>query len=68
MALAEAWLGEGTLHRARGDYLKQELADDDIIDAIAGLWTAHRVADGTAETLPDSPPLDETGLPMEIVF
>ncbi|MCH6562048.1 MAG: DUF429 domain-containing protein [Myxococcales bacterium] len=68
VALAEAWLGEGILQRARGDYRKKDLADDDIIDAIAGLWTAHRIADGTAKTLPDSPPRDETGLPMEIVF
>jgi len=68
VALAESWLGEGILQRARRDYLKKDLADDDIIDAIAGLWTAHRIDDGTAETLPDSPPRDETGLPMEIVF
>ncbi len=68
VALAEAWLGEGILERARGEYLKRDLADDDVVDAIAGLWTAHRIADGTAETLPASPPRDETGLPMEIVF
>ena len=66
--LAEAWLGEGILERARGEHLKKNLADDDVVDAIAGLWSAHRIADGTAETLPASPPYDETGLRMEIVF
>lgn len=68
VSLAEAWLGPGILKRARGIYLKQELGDDDVVDAIAALWTAHRIAEGTATTLPDSPPTDETALPMEIVF
>jgi predicted RNase H-like nuclease len=56
------------LSRARGEHLKKDLADDDIVDAIAGLWTAHRIANGTAEALPSPPPRDETGLPMQIVF
>ncbi len=68
IALAEAWLGAGILKRARGDHLKKDLADDDVADAIAGLWTAHRIAAGNAESLPASTPRDETGLPMEIVF
>jgi predicted RNase H-like nuclease len=68
LALAEDWLGEGILARARGGHLKKDLADDDILDAIAALWTAHRIADGSCETLPESPPVDETGLPMQIVF
>jgi predicted RNase H-like nuclease len=68
LALAEAWLGPGVLDRARGDYPKQDVADDDILDAIAVLWTAHRIADGSAQTLPGSAPSDETGLPMQIVF
>lgn len=68
LALAESWLGAGILARARGNHLKKDLADDDIVDAIAGLWSAHRIANGEAETLPDSPPQDQTGLPMEIVF
>jgi predicted RNase H-like nuclease len=68
IALAERWLGEGILERARGEHARRDLADDDVLDAIAGLWTAHRIAEGTAETLPPSPPRDESGLPMEIVF
>lgn len=68
LGLVERWLGTGVLERARGAHLKKHLADDDILDAIAGLWTAHRIADGTAETLPTAPPCDGTGLPMEMVF
>ena len=68
VALAEAWLGAGILERARGGYLKKVLADDDIVDAIAALWTAQRIAAGVAKALPDSPPRDETGLPMQIVY
>lgn len=67
-ALAERWLGAGILQRARGDQFKKHLADDDILDAIAALWTAQRIADGSFEALPESPPIDDSGLPMQIVF
>jgi predicted RNase H-like nuclease len=67
-ALAEHWLGRGVIASARGDHLKKDLADDDILDAIALLWTAHRIAEGKHATLPESPPTDATGLPMRIVF
>jgi predicted RNase H-like nuclease len=66
--LVEAWLGQGVLEQARGETRKKDLADDDVVDAIAALWTAHRILDGTAETLPASAPRDEIGLRMEIVF
>jgi len=68
LALSEGWLGEGVMARARGNRLKKHLADDDILDAIAALWTAHRIASGEAASLPGSPPLDEALLPMQIVF
>ena len=68
LALAEAWLGPAILARARAEHPRRALGDDDILDAIAALWTAHRIAAGTAETLPASPPRDAMGLPMRIVF
>lgn len=68
LALAEAWLGPGVLDRARGDHLKKDLADDDILDAIATLWTAARIASGNAVPLPADPPTDAAGLPMRIVY
>ena len=68
LALAEGWLGAGLLAGARGHHPKARLADDDILDAMATLWTAKRIADGTARSLPEDPPLDATGLPMRIVY
>jgi hypothetical protein len=44
-----------------------EVADDDILDAFAALWTAERIAPGEAVTLPEVPPRDRHGLPMEMV-
>jgi predicted RNase H-like nuclease len=66
-ALAEKWLGAGTLTRAR-KCAGAGVADDDILDAIAALWTATRIAEGRARTLPERPPVDATGLRMEIVY
>jgi len=66
--LAEAWLGPEALQTCRADHPKSMVADDDILDAIAALWTATRIANGEAETLPETPPADSTGLPMEIVY
>lgn len=40
-------------------------AADDVLDAYAVLWTARRIAAGTAETLGDGQ-CDERGLPMAI--
>ena len=55
------------IESAQGIYLTDSDGNQ-YLDAMAGLWTAHRIADGTAETLPESPPIDDTGLAMEIVF
>jgi predicted RNase H-like nuclease len=45
-----------------------QVADDDILDAFAALRTAERVAQGTARTLPEWPPVDGEGLTMEMVY
>ena len=39
-------------------------APDDLLDACAVLWTARRIAAGTARRFPDPPPVDATGLRM----
>lgn len=68
LALAESWLGEGVLAKARAGHARGDVADDDILDAIAALWTATRITEGRARTLPEIPPVDATGLRMEIVY
>jgi predicted RNase H-like nuclease len=40
---------------------------DDIVDALVGLWTAERILRGEAVTLPANPPHDVLGIRMEIV-
>lgn len=66
--LIEAWLGPGVCEEARGDMSKKMLADDDIADSFAALWTAHRIHDGSAASLPPVPHQDAAGLPMRIVY
>jgi len=66
--LAEGWLGPDVVVLGRGNHPKKHVADDDILDAIAALWTATRIVHGEAQTLPKSPPVDSTGFPMEIVY
>jgi predicted RNase H-like nuclease len=44
-----------------------QAADDDIMDAFAALWTAARVFDGEAVTIPADPPRDACGLRMEML-
>ncbi|MFM9957347.1 MAG: DUF429 domain-containing protein [Phycisphaerales bacterium] len=45
---------------------KSAVADDDIIDAHAALWTARRFALGTARQILRTPPIDAKGLRMEM--
>jgi predicted RNase H-like nuclease len=68
LRLVEGWLGRGLLQGARAEHPRSELADDDVLDAVAVLWTAARIAAGSARTLPDEPCCDATGLRMEIVY
>jgi len=43
-------------------------APDDVVDAAAVAWTAHRVALGLAGTLPNAPPRDRTGRQVAIWY
>lgn len=43
-------------------------AAGDLVDACAAMWSAARIAAGTAVRLPDDPPRDARGLFMEIWF
>jgi len=68
LALAQQWLGAGVLARARDGLARGDVGDDDLLDAIAALWTATRIAQGRARTLPEKPLEDARGLRMEIVY
>jgi predicted RNase H-like nuclease len=58
----------GEFERVRRDIGRRTAADDDILDAFAALWTAGRIARGTAITLPHAdPPVDSAGLPMQML-
>jgi predicted RNase H-like nuclease len=67
-ATIRRWLGAGVFERARAGYTKKDVADDDILDAFAALWTAERIERGLARTLPERPPRDSRRLPMQIVY
>lgn len=73
LQLVEGWLGEGLIERARNagvdrPHPKKDLDDDDILDAVATLWSAHRIRAGRSRSLPADPEHDDEGLPMEIVY
>lgn len=63
--LISAVHGEGALELG-GAWPKGQFANDDLLDALAALWTAERIHRGQATTFPEKPPLDSTGLRMEM--
>jgi predicted RNase H-like nuclease len=68
LALVEAHFGAGSIERVRALLAPLRAATDDILDAFAALWTAERIACGTARTFPEEPARDALGLRMEIVY
>lgn len=67
-ALMDARFGADSFPDLRERFRRRDVADDDLLDAFAALWTAERVLRGEARTLPDPPPHDACGLPMRIVY
>jgi len=57
----------GIFQWIRAQVRRRAVSDDDILDALAALWTASRISRGEARTLPESPSVDSCGLRMEIV-
>lgn len=58
--------GPGTFESIRRVHKAKEAKDDDILDALAALWTARRIAAHTAQRLPTHACNDPHGLPMHI--
>lgn len=66
--IADAFGNDQLFSTIRSAYRKAEASDDDILDALALCHSALRILHGTARVVPESPPLDSTGLRMEILF
>ncbi len=66
LALLVAEFGD-VVDSALGDRRSLGCAADDLLDAFAALWTARRIAKGTALTFPAHPTKDRYDLPMEMV-
>lgn len=60
--------GSAVLDEVRSSRTPREVADDDLHDAFAALWTARRIYAGAASRLPETAPRDSTGLPMAIWY
>jgi predicted RNase H-like nuclease len=67
LALVSEYFGVAAFSEVRVRYAKGDVADDDILDAFAALWTAERILRGEALQLPSVPSRDRENLRMEIV-
>jgi predicted RNase H-like nuclease len=67
--LQKAWRRSTSLYKsAIGRYPAKQIAPDDIIDALANAVTALRLGGEAGVTLPEDPPADRLGLPVEMVY
>jgi predicted RNase H-like nuclease len=57
----------GAAENIRNTIPRKQASDDDILDALAALWTARRIRAGTAQRLGNPPEWDEQGLPMQML-
>ncbi|MFZ3199553.1 MAG: DUF429 domain-containing protein [Candidatus Acidiferrales bacterium] len=54
------------IEQATGGTARQEVAQDDILDACVACWTAERLWSRVAVRIPQNPPMDGNGLRMEM--
>jgi len=66
--LVESHFGAEAVHAVRQRHPPSQVADDDIYDAFAALWTAERINLGVAEVIPDFLEIDSFGLQMGMWF
>jgi predicted RNase H-like nuclease len=66
LSVLRKWAG-GAIVDALARRRELDCKADDIVDALVALWTAERIASGTAISIPVKPPLDAYGLRMEMV-
>jgi predicted RNase H-like nuclease len=66
--LVSGYFGQNAYETIRARYPRKSVANDDILDAFAALWTAERIRNGNARSLPLHPMNDSAGLSMRIVY
>ena len=57
----------GLIERLRGELPRGGYGADDLLDALAALWSTMRFANRTHKAFPETPELDERNLRMQIV-
>jgi predicted RNase H-like nuclease len=67
-ALVATYFGDRAFARVRDRHPRTKVADDDINDAFAALWTAERILNGSGKVIPARPCRDPFGLRMEICY
>jgi predicted RNase H-like nuclease len=67
-ALIDAHFGPTAFDTIRVRYPRNDVADDDIYDAFAALWTAEGIVRRESRTLPEKPDTDSAGLPMRMAY
>jgi predicted RNase H-like nuclease len=60
-AILSRYFGQSSVNELLGRVPKSRAAADDVLDALAALWSAHRIARGIAESLPSPPEVDSEG-------
>ena len=66
--LLVAFFGETAVSEVLEAGEKGAATPDDLLDALAALWSAGRIARGERRSLPESPVVDSTKLPMAIWY
>jgi len=63
-ALVSAHFGASAFDQCRSQCPRNKVADDDILDAFAALWTAQRIHTGTAKRIPENLEKGDFGMAM----
>ena len=66
LSALRTWAGQQIVE-ALAARAKLRCNTDDIVDSLVALWTAERIASGTAISIPAKPPSDVYGLRMEMM-
>jgi len=67
-SLIENYFGSGAFNEIRKNHYRKDVANHDINDAFAVLWTAERIFNGKAVSIPAEAEFDSMGLRMGIWY